>query len=368
MGRKRKDGDPLGMAGTRLAVRRGRIFYRHRASEEKAEWWEDVGTDLAEAKRLAKLYNNPGDEFGTTAYWLDMFIVDCRARVAAKTMSQRTVDDYVGALTHLKAFFGKMYPERIGPNHVSAYLDLHAKAGRPVPANRERACLSSMISWLMRSPHRPPSLMVNPCMRKSGVTRNAESKRERYVDDLEYQAVYQVASKSVQIMMELTFRTLQRPESDIVGWNTNIVKTRGDKKSLHFRQGKTGRLMDIALEGSLLELLESIVGTDDKVKRIHQPLVATLDGHHYTYDGISAMLKKAIGKVRAQHRKTGGPLSDMPSFGFRDLKGKGATDMWLAGVPIEQIQALCGHADKATTEIYVKARYRETIKPNLIAI
>ena len=131
MGRKRKDGDPLGLAGTRLAVRRGRIFYRHRSSEEKAEWWEDVGTDLAEAKRLARLYNNPGDEFGTTAYWLDMFIVDCRARVAAKTMSPRTVEDYVGALTHLKAYFGKMYPERIGPNHVSSYLDLHAKAGRP---------------------------------------------------------------------------------------------------------------------------------------------------------------------------------------------------------------------------------------------
>lgn len=51
-------------------------------------------------------------------------------------------------------------------------------------------------------------------------------------------------------------------------------------------------------------------------------------------------------------------------FGFRDLKGKGATDMWLSGIPIERIQALCGHKDKATTEIYVKSRWRESMTPN----
>ncbi len=48
---------------------------------------------MAEAKRMAKLYNNPGDDFGTTAYWLDLFIVDCRARVSARTLSQRTLED-----------------------------------------------------------------------------------------------------------------------------------------------------------------------------------------------------------------------------------------------------------------------------------
>ncbi len=58
----------------------------------------------------------------------------------------------------------------------------------------------------------------------------------------------------------------------------------------------------------------------------------------------------------------------MPSFGFRDLKGKGATDMWRSGVPIEQIQLLCGHADKATTEKYIKARWTETAEPNKVAM
>jgi integrase len=80
------------------------------------------------------------------------------------------------------------------------------------------------------------------------------------------------------------------------------------------------------------------------------------------------MLKQAQAKVRAEHKRTGGPLATMPSFGLRDLKGKGATDMWQAGVPIAQIQLLCGHADQRTTEIYIKARWRETAMPNQVAV
>lgn len=61
-----------------------------------------------------------------------------------------------------------------------------------------------------------------------------------------------------------------------------------------------------------------------------------------------------------------GITEKIASFGFRDLKGKGATDMWLAGVPIEQIQMLLGHEDKTTTEIYIKQRWRETASSNMV--
>ena len=39
--------------------------------------------------------------------------------------------------------------------------------------------------------------------------------------------------------------------------------------------------------------------------------------------------------VRRSATLENGPLPDMPSFGLRDLKGKGATDMWLNGEPID---------------------------------
>jgi hypothetical protein len=65
-----------------------------------------------------------------------------------------------------------------------------------------------------------------------------------------------------------------------------------------------------------------------QVPQLRQTLVHTQKGDPYAYDGLSAMLKRAQKKAK------------VASFGFRDLKGKGATDMWLAGEPIERIQLL----------------------------
>jgi integrase len=96
-------------------------------------------------------------------------------------------------------------------------------------------------------------------------------------------------------------------------------------------------------------LVQAAIG---EVPQLLQPIVHTMAGDGYSYDGISAMLKRS--QIKA----------GVDSFGFRDLKGKGATDMWLAGEPIERIQMLCGHASKTTTERYINARWRETAQPN----
>jgi integrase len=51
-----------------------------------------------------------------------------------------------------------------------------------------------------------------------------------------------------------------------------------------------------------------------------------------------------------------------------DIKGKGATDMYRSGVPLERIQMLCGHDSVTTTEIYIKARMTAPIEANNRAI
>ena len=130
---------------------------------------------------------------------------------------------------------------------------------------------------------------------------------------------------------------------------------------LRFKQHKTQQIVDIELEGQFKDLVQAAIGD---VPVLHQPIVHTLKGEAYTYNGASAMLKRA----QALARRTVQALKDMPSFGFRDLKGRGATDMWLAGEPIERIQLLCGHKSKATTEKYIKARWRETATPNMLSI
>jgi len=283
--------------------------------------------------------------------------------VVAKDLAQRTKDDYAKDCVPLKVFFGAMLVEHIEPHHVQTYLDAGAKANRPVRANREKACLSSCISWMIRT--NKTTLKVNPCMQKSGTKENSETKRERYVTHEEYQQVWDAAGPQVRMLMELTYRTLQRPESDIIHWTPKVL-TRDPHTGVRvitFEQGKTKTRLKIALTEALERLINRAVGTHPQPD---QPLVHTQEGKGYSYSGITSMLGKTIKKLNQEREKKG--LARIPSFGFRDLKGKGATDMWLNGTPIEQIQLLCGHADKATTEKYIKARWNATAQPNELTI
>lgn len=355
----RRRSNPLGL-DPRVYAKHGGLYYVHRDGR-----WEKLGTDVQAANRRARLYNDTDGLYGTMAYWLDMFVVDCEARAKVGTLAGRTVRNYRDALAALKTFFAPpMLPADIEPRHVQDFLAIGAGAGRPVVANRQKSCLSSCISWLIRTGN-APGLIVNPCMQVSGIRRNPEAKRDRYVTDEEYSAVFAAAPRQVRAMMELTYRTLQRPESDILYWTVANIVTKDGERILRVNQGKTGKAVDIGLSPDLDALLKHLVG---EIPTIGKPLICAVrgkfSGKGYTYDGICAMLKRSIKKVNAERAKDG--KAPFASFGFRDLKGKGATDMWIAGEPIERIQLLCGHEDKATTEIYVKQRWRETAAPNMV--
>lgn len=363
MGRRRKNPD-TGLE-PRVYLRSGGFYYVHRSGK-----WEHLGNDKAAANEKARLFNDPDGQYGTLVHWMDLFLVDCAARVKAGKLAQRTLDDYTQAIKGtdkkpgaLRLFFEPpMTPLDVTPAMVQDFLETNAQLGRPVPANREKAALSSCFGWLLRT-EKVPGLQINPCLRASGIKRNPESKRERYVTHEEYQAVWAVAGASVRLMMELTYRTLQRPESDIIAWDTTVLAMEGGKRILKFEQGKTGKRMQVGVSDDLNALIRASLGD---VPKLRQALVRTRDGEPYTYDGLSAMLKRSITKANKARKAKG--LEPIASFGFRDLKGKGATDMWLSGVPIETIQALCGHEDKATTEIYVKQRWRETVQANAVVM
>lgn len=360
----RRKNNPLGLE-PRVYAKHGALHYVHRDGR-----WEHLGTDKEKANERARLYNDTAGIYGTMAYWLDMFVADCEQRVKDGTMAARTLENYKAAVKPLKAYFEPpMLPTDVEPSHVQDFLTIGAQAGHPIEANRQKTCLSSCLSWLIRT-GKCQGLKVNPCFRVSGIKRNQEAARDRYVTDEEYLEVYANAPAQVQAMMELTYRTLQRPESDILGWTVANLTTKDGDRILRVKQSKTGKVVDIGLPQELDSLLRKLTG---EVPQIGRPLVCTSrgrgerkPGQRYTYDGISAMLKRAIAKANVERKKKG--IDPIASFGFRDLKGKGATDMWLNGETIEKIQLLCGHEDKATTEIYVKQRWRQTAMPNTLKI
>jgi integrase len=369
MGRRRKNPDCD--LEPRVYTKGAAFYYVHRSGK-----WEALGLDKEAANRKARHYNDPDSLVGTMIYWMEQFLIDCDARVKLKStvknvkLSPRTYADYKSAIVGnsktpgvLRTYFeAPMTPYQVTPDLVQDFLDDMAEIGNATQGNLARACLSSFFSWLLRKKH-CPGLMVNPCMRASGVKRIHVDSRDRYVTHEEYNEVYAVASRSERRLMVLTYRTLQRPESDIVLWDDTVIQTEGGRRYLVFEQHKTGMRMRIAFTADLDAVLPIPEGN---VRQLRAPLVGTLNGKHYTYDGISSMLRRSIevANVRRDARR----VPRMPSFGFRDLKGKGATDMYFqAKVPLAQIQQLLGHKNQSTSERYIKARWRETAEPNAVA-
>lgn len=342
----RKRDNPLDLPD-RVYPKHGSFYYVHPSGK-----WENIGKNLEEAKRIGKAYNKASDPDSKMPFFLDAFLLACEKRVNKETMAPRTYRDYQKNAVMLKLAFGNFHPAQIKPKHIAEYLDLGVQNDRPVRANREKACLSACFSWLIRTGQ--GDITTNPCI---GIRRNKETQRKRYVENIEYQTVRTASTKQVSATMGLIYRTLQRP-SDIIRWaKKNIVfKTEPDgsvTKIIKSIQSKTGAIVDIAITPEIEEILQEL--QVDKLTP-EETIIRRNDGHPYTYSGLSSMLKRTLKATKTA------------SFGFYDLKGKGATDMWLSGVPLEQIQVLCGHESVQTTEIYVKSRWRGTVKPNRVNV
>ncbi len=358
MARKRT-ANPLNLP-PRVYAKHGAFYYFHPATAANPKGrWERLGTDITAAKRrAADIVQGMSAGFGTVSYWMAHFLDACRERVKARTLAPRTLSDYETDSEAILAMFGKMYPAGLEAHHKALYLDQAVADDRPVRGNREFAVLSAMMSWLVRT--NQAGVKLNPFLR-SGIKRNTETKRERYVEDDEMKRTLEHAPVQVWALAHLVYRTLQRPE-DIICWTLRNITMRraadgrivriirNEQAKMETRGGKT---VDIEITDEIQQILDRLTAAPTKLRGM--TLIHRRDGQPYTYDGLSAMLKR--------RQKTAG----VKSFGFYDLKGKGATDMWLSGIPLEQIQVLCGHESITTTETYIKRRWRGIVTPNQVS-
>ncbi len=322
----------------RVYVRRGKFYYAHPGGA-----WEPLGSDIEVARQKGNHYNDPTGQHGTMRWFLDQFLIYFEELVQSGEKSPRTLKDYRANLVPLKLYFGDMTPERVRPEDVTRYLHAGKATNRAVRANREKACLSACFSYLIG--HGLIPKQDNPCFKQFGVKRNREKPRDRYVTDAEMAAVKLVAGKSVAGMMDLVYATLQRP-TDVIRWSGQDIAENGSQRVLRVYQHKTGKRLDIAITGDLAAALLRSGGHGG------QTFIHTTKGKQYTDDGLSSMLRRYCKKAGVQ------------SFGFRDLKAKGATDMYQAGESLERIQHLCGHKSVKTTEIYVKRHLQEVVQPH----
>lgn len=337
MGRPRKNPDQ-GLP-KRTYLRHGSFFFVHQDGH-----WENLGRNLDAARKRAAEYLTGGAPAGTMAWWLDKWIrTECKPRVKAGELAPRTLADYEKALVPLKAFFGAMPPASIKIKHVTQYIIAGRDAGRPVPANRERAALSSCMSWMVALGH--AGLTVNPCR---GARRNTETKRDRYITDEQFSKVFSLASAPVRAWMEMIYRTLQRP-ADVLKWTRASITEEQGRRVLSFRQSKTRALVKIEVTPQLQQAIDVMAAARTRESLY---LICREDGEPYKFSGIDGMFRRHVEKA------------GIKGFGIYDLKSKGATDMYNNGVPLAEICTLCAHDSEKTTEIYIKVRNPKVMKPN----
>ena len=273
------------------------------------------------------------------------------------------IKDNLKEAEYLKAFFGNMRPQDIQPRHIGSYLEENRET-RPVRANREKALLSHIFTWSMRHKTWGCVVLSNPC---KGVARNRETKRVRIVEDDEYLAVFNLASKNVQRLMNLIYRTLQRPSDILKLGPKNIIqrKINGSLvEVLRLKQSKTNAIVEIIISEYIKEALcgYSEIGNSNKVVPNFPYFIQNREGRAYTLDGMNCNFTKALNKYRDSVENLTSERT--APFGMYDLKGKGATDMYQNGIALEYIQAIAGHESVRTTEIYIKARLNKPVMSN----
>jgi hypothetical protein len=141
----RRKHNPLGLE-PRVYAKHGAFYYVHRDGK-----WEKLGTEIGQANERARRYNDSRGEYGTIAYWLDLFIVDCEARVKAGTLAARTFEDYSNAIKGtdakpgaLRLFFAPpLTPLDLDPDMVQDYLETNAELGRKLLAESGLAILAA---------------------------------------------------------------------------------------------------------------------------------------------------------------------------------------------------------------------------------
>lgn len=278
-----------------------------------------LGSDLNVARlEWAKLENNGEitQRFPRVAEQYERAIVP--------TLRQSTQAEYRRALRNLCKAFAEFTLEQIRPADVKQYMTDRKKK---ISAIREKSVLSALFKWsresgLINAP--------NPCQgvgfsRYERQSLQITGKRDRYVTDEEYQAVWEKAPQFVQDAMDLCLLTGQRL-GDVLRWTRQNVKD----GVLTLRQSKTGTDVGIRIEGELKAVLERIQGRLRMIQTMH--LVADDKGQRIRQARVYYAFIKSKGDADWQ---------------MRDLRAKAASD----SPDLATAKGLLGHSSEQTTAL-----------------
>lgn len=298
-----------------------------------------LGTDYVLAvKQWAELAAAKPPE-KNKAYFSDLADRYLREVIPTKAANSQAANR--SSLRRLSSFFGNPDAplDKIEPLHIRQYLDWRKET--PACANQEVNLFSAMWNQAREWGYTD---RANPC---AGVKRYPRRRREQYVEDHLYEAVYQAANQQIRDLMDLAYITGQRPV-DVVNIHTSAISD----GILQMTQQKTKHKISFEIVGLLAEIIER-----------NRP-----EGSGYLFKNkIGRKLSRArlaewFAALKQQLIKTRPELAEeLEQFQFRDLRAKSGTDSYLQSGNIETARQQLGHTDSRMTRVYI--RKHKAIKP-----
>ena len=257
----------------------------------------------------------------------DAITVYQREELAKK--APKTQTEYTRQLACLLQVFGAQPLDDLAPGDVANFMRNHPS---PISATREKALLSAVFNFARSNGF---TNAANPC---AGI-RGKKSRRDRYIEDEEFRAVYDKADRPLRDFMDLAYLTGQRP-SDV------LKMTRQDIRDgvLRVRQRKTGARVPVAIVGPLAAVLQRVLAQTYPVQTMHLVL-----------DETGSRMSLATMRRRFWSARKAAGIT----YQLRDIRAKAGSDL----DSIRSAQKLLGHSNESTTTAYRRDRVGEVAQP-----
>ncbi len=237
---------------------------------------------------------------------------------AALAVKTRTNDEI--RLKRLRLVFGQMMPSRVTSGHIRAYMDKVGETAQ-ASANRDHGYLGRVFSWAKER-----NMVSHHPVRD--VKKFSEQARDRYVEDWEYDLVYQVALNStypwIAPMMEFAYLCRMRAgevraldkRRHLLADGVLVERGKGSKSEITLWSDRLRAAVSLA---------EQVCGSPRLTDST--PLFASRTGGFIS----DTAYKSAWRRVRQKAMEDGAMINGVRSrliepFNFHDLKAKGVTD------------------------------------------
>lgn len=287
--------------------------------------WHDLGPDLSTA--LAEYGRRLQTPSGGMPDLIDTVFAHLSPKLAHSTRAQ-----YKFAATKLKGIFAEFSPEQVHAKHVAQVKV--SLAGTPNMANRVLSFLRQVFNYALEH----ELIEHNPAI---SIKRHPERKRDRLIQQKEFDAIRGNAGPRLQVIMDLLFLTGQRI-SDVLNIRLKDLQDDG----ILFVQKKTGAKLVVSWTQEMKAAVASAKALHGNVRAIafedprrSPALLPAKQGRSPHYSTVKAQWDEA---------RSAAKLDDIT---LHDIRAMSLTAARNQG---KDATALAGHTNEAMTERYLR--------------